>query len=284
MADDRVTARAFVAPAAFVSRRSHRFCAGSAYGTHIPMADSPRTAPDLRAGSASPPHRDPEPESRTAALRYTDATAARTHARQGRFGDLAEIHDGDPIGEIADDAHVVRDEQVRGVCARLQVAEQVEDRGLNRHVERGDRLVTDDQVGFAQMRARCRRAASRRRKADSAAGRDSVRRAARRATASSPRRPLVLLTIHGTARAAAPALGRSSASDSMSSRGSGTPSATGAGRRARARPRCLPIRCRRSGSCHLLVRRDRRSSARASSCRSRSRRRPPASRRPRALG
>ena len=40
------------------------------------------------------------------------------------------------------------------VCARLQVAEQVEDRGLNRHVERRHRLVADDQV---RIRRECAR-------------------------------------------------------------------------------------------------------------------------------
>ena len=42
---------------------------------------------------------------------------------------------------------VVRDEQVGQAELALQVVEQVDDLGLDRHVERGDRLVGDDQLG-----------------------------------------------------------------------------------------------------------------------------------------
>ena len=49
----------------------------------------------------------------------------REHALdRTNLGDLAEVHDCDAIGKITNDAHIVRDEQVR--CgARLQVTEQL---------------------------------------------------------------------------------------------------------------------------------------------------------------
>src|SRR3712207_7968269 len=45
------------------------------------------------------------------------------------------------------DPEVVRDEQQRGAVGGPDVGEQVEHLRLHRHVERGHRLVTDDQAG-----------------------------------------------------------------------------------------------------------------------------------------
>ena len=47
--------------------------------------------------------------------------------------------------DVADDAEVVRDQQVGEAELVLQLAEQVDDLGLDRDVERRDRLVEDDQ-------------------------------------------------------------------------------------------------------------------------------------------
>jgi len=44
------------------------------------------------------------------------------------------------------DGQVVRDEQVREVEPALEVLQQVDDLALDGHVERGDRLVADDQA------------------------------------------------------------------------------------------------------------------------------------------
>src|SRR5437868_589538 len=60
--------------------------------------------------------------------------------------DLAEIHHGDPIADLLDHRHVVRDEEIGEVELVLQVLQQVEDLRLDRHVQRGDRLVGDDQL------------------------------------------------------------------------------------------------------------------------------------------
>ena len=66
--------------------------------------------------------------------------------RRRDFDDPAEIHDCDAIGDVPHDREVVRDEQIREVELLLQLLEQVDDLRLDRDVERGDRLVRDDEV------------------------------------------------------------------------------------------------------------------------------------------
>ena len=65
---------------------------------------------------------------------------------------LAEVHDRDPVADVLDDAHVVGDEQVGQAELALEVLQQVEDLRLDRHVERRDRLVADDEVGLEDER------------------------------------------------------------------------------------------------------------------------------------
>ena len=66
--------------------------------------------------------------------------------------DPAVAHDRDLVGDLGDDAHVVGDEQHRHVVRDLQALDEIEDRGLGRDVERGRRLVGDQDVGL-QARA-----------------------------------------------------------------------------------------------------------------------------------
>jgi hypothetical protein len=73
----------------------------------------------------------------------------------GRLDDLAEVHDRDPVADVPDHGQVVCDHHVGQPQLFLQVLEQVDDLGLDRHVERGDRLVGDDQLG--PQRAACGR-------------------------------------------------------------------------------------------------------------------------------
>ena len=68
----------------------------------------------------------------------------------------SEVEHGDPIGDVADDAEVVRDEEVRDPLLRLQLDEQVEDRRLHGDVERRRRLVADDELRIAGERPRDR--------------------------------------------------------------------------------------------------------------------------------
>jgi hypothetical protein len=71
----------------------------------------------------------------------------------GDLDDLAEIHDRDPLGEVPDHGQVVRDEQERDAHVALELLEQVDDLRLDRHVQRRDRLVGDDQLGVEGERA-----------------------------------------------------------------------------------------------------------------------------------
>src|SRR6185503_17541 len=68
--------------------------------------------------------------------------------------DLAEVHDRDAVADVTNDRQVVRDEQIRQLEAILQLLEQIDDLRLNGHVERGDRLVGDDEVGLHGESAR----------------------------------------------------------------------------------------------------------------------------------
>ena len=53
---------------------------------------------------------------------------------------------------MLDDREVVGDEQVGQAELALQVVEQVQDLALDRHVERRDGLVADDEVGVDRER------------------------------------------------------------------------------------------------------------------------------------
>src|SRR4051794_6573603 len=74
--------------------------------------------------------------------------------RRRDLDDPAEIHDGDPVRDVADDGEVVRDEEVRQLELVLELLEQVDDLRLDRDVEGRDRLVGDDEVGIQRKRAR----------------------------------------------------------------------------------------------------------------------------------
>ena len=62
--------------------------------------------------------------------------------------DLAAVHHGDAVGHLGDDAEVVGDQHDAGPALGLEGAHQVEDLGLDRDVERGGRLVGDEQLGL----------------------------------------------------------------------------------------------------------------------------------------
>jgi hypothetical protein len=68
--------------------------------------------------------------------------------------DPAEIHHGDAVGDVPHDCKIMRDEQVGQMQFALQVLQQVDDLRLHRNVERGDRLVADDE-GRPQRERAC---------------------------------------------------------------------------------------------------------------------------------
>src|SRR5438309_1663280 len=73
--------------------------------------------------------------------------------RAGDFDDLAVLHHHDFVGHVADHRQVVRDEQVAHCVFVLQILQEVQQLGLDRHVERGDRLVADQDLRAQGERA-----------------------------------------------------------------------------------------------------------------------------------
>ena len=73
--------------------------------------------------------------------------------RVAELDHLAEVHDGDAVGDVLDDAQVVRDENVRQAKLALEPAEEVEHLSLDGHVERGNWLVAHEQLRFERERA-----------------------------------------------------------------------------------------------------------------------------------
>ena len=67
---------------------------------------------------------------------------------------LAGLHHHDAVGDVADHAEIVRDEQDGGAAFALQVGDQPQDLRLRGDVERGRRLVRDQQDRVEQQRAR----------------------------------------------------------------------------------------------------------------------------------
>jgi len=72
--------------------------------------------------------------------------------------DLAGVHDGDPVADLGDDAEVVRDQEDRETESISQRRKQTNDLDLDRDVERGRRLVGDQQLGRARESERDHRA------------------------------------------------------------------------------------------------------------------------------
>ena len=74
--------------------------------------------------------------------------------RLAALDDLAQVHDHDRVAHVRDGGEVVGDEQVGQTQLGLQIAQQVQDLGADRHVERGDGLVEHDQLGRQRQRPR----------------------------------------------------------------------------------------------------------------------------------
>ena len=71
----------------------------------------------------------------------------RRHRRA--LHDPARVHDQHVVGELGNDPQVVRDQKDRHVQPLLQIAQQLENLRLRRHVECGGRLVGDQELGAA---------------------------------------------------------------------------------------------------------------------------------------
>ena len=70
------------------------------------------------------------------------------------FDDPTLGHDADALRHPPHDAEIVGDEQHRHPGLLLEIAEQLEDLRLHRHVERRGRLVGDEEVGLVGERHR----------------------------------------------------------------------------------------------------------------------------------
>src|SRR5438309_166447 len=72
--------------------------------------------------------------------------------------DAAGVHDGGVVRDLGGDAEVVRDEDDGETEALLEIAQEPEDLRLHGHVERGGRLVGEQQLRLARERDRDHRA------------------------------------------------------------------------------------------------------------------------------
>ena len=73
---------------------------------------------------------------------------------RGGLDDPPRVHHVDPAGAAGDHSHVVGDEQRRHPQPLAKVVEQRQDLGLDRHVERGRRLVGEQYLRLAAERDR----------------------------------------------------------------------------------------------------------------------------------
>ena len=62
------------------------------------------------------------------------------------FDQLAQVHDGDPVAYVTNDAQIMADEQVGEPEFVPQILKQADDLRLDRDIEGRDRLVTNDEV------------------------------------------------------------------------------------------------------------------------------------------
>ena len=68
--------------------------------------------------------------------------------RVGDFHDVALVDDADAVGDKPDDGEVMGDEQIGDVPFLLELFQQVQHLGADGHVQGGDGLVGDDELGL----------------------------------------------------------------------------------------------------------------------------------------
>ena len=73
--------------------------------------------------------------------------------RRALFKQISEIHHADAVGDIPDDADIVRDEQIGQIFLLLQIQQQIDDLRLDGDIKRGDRLIADDKFRVQDQRA-----------------------------------------------------------------------------------------------------------------------------------
>ena len=62
-----------------------------------------------------------------------------------KLDDAAEIHDCDALAQMPHHRQIVSDKQIGQAEPLAEILQEVDDLSLDRNIERGDRLVTDDE-------------------------------------------------------------------------------------------------------------------------------------------
>ena len=70
----------------------------------------------------------------------------------GQLDQLAQIHNTDAVGDMLDNAQVMRDKEVGQPHLLLQILKHIDDLRLNRDIQRGDRLIADDELRVHSQR------------------------------------------------------------------------------------------------------------------------------------
>ena len=66
-------------------------------------------------------------------------------SHRARFDDASLLHHADIVGELTNDAEIMGDEEKRHAHALLLLLEQLQYLRLHRHIERGCRLIGNEQ-------------------------------------------------------------------------------------------------------------------------------------------
>lgn len=99
-------------------------------------------------------------------LRVGVERALEHHARVRELDDLAEYRHRDPMSDLPDDRQIVRNEDIGQVLFILQPQQKIEDLSLYVDVQRGYRLVRDDELCCKRPRSRPAGAVLRRTRVD----------------------------------------------------------------------------------------------------------------------
>src|SRR6516225_8992509 len=70
----------------------------------------------------------------------------------GQLDELAEIHHCDAVTDMSDAGEIVADEEVTHTKRRLEMLQLVHDLRADRHIERGNPLVQDDEPRVGHQR------------------------------------------------------------------------------------------------------------------------------------
>ncbi len=61
---------------------------------------------------------------------------------------LTQIHHGDTVGEVFDDCHIMRNEEVGHSEFGFKLSQKVQNISLNRDIQCGNTLIRNDQFGI----------------------------------------------------------------------------------------------------------------------------------------